>query len=402
METNEVKGINQANDVFVMKQKKRRRGVPVIVFILCLIIAFLIGAAACFALTHTGAGSGGKVDQQKIDTLQSMIDTYYKGDPVKKEDMVEGAYHGYVNALNDPYTTYMTKSEFDAFNMSFEESYSGIGVTFTQDENGAFVIVSVTKDSPAAKAGLEAGDFLISVDGKEYTDSDIMASKIRGKKGTKVDIEYMRDTKTDTVTIVRDDISQQSVESEMKDGNIGYIHLTQFIENTGADFDKALKELQSQGAKGLVLDLRDNGGGLVDECVTVADEFLDKGVVTYTTDKNGKMESYDAVDGRTEIPTVILINGNSASASEILAYALKDNGYKTVGEKSFGKGVIQNTVPLADGSALKMTIMEYLSPHKNHVHKKGIEPDVSVEDDEDTDADEQLDKAVEVLEDEMK
>lgn len=385
-------------------KKRKRRGVPVIVFIICIIIALIAGAAGGFLLPRAGvSGSGGKVDQQKIDMLQSMIDTYYyKKDAADKEAMVEGAYHGYVSALGDPYTSYMSKKEFDAFTMSFEESYSGIGVTFSEDENGAFVIVSVSPDSPAEKAGLEEGDFLLTVDGKEYSDSDVMASKIRGKKGTEVEIEYMRGARTDKVTIVRDDIEQHSVESEMMDGQIGYIHLTQFIESTGEDFDKALQELQQQGAKGLILDLRDNGGGLVEESVIVADEFLDKGVVTYVRDRDGKMESYDAVDGRTKLPTVVLINGYSASASEILGYALKDNGYTIVGEKSFGKGVIQNTLPLSDGSALKVTILEYLSPKKNPVHKVGIEPDVTVEDDESTEADEQLDKAEEELRSEMK
>lgn len=199
------------------------------------------------------------------------------------------------------------------------------------------------------------------------------------------------------VKLVRDDIVLQSVTWEMLDDSIGYIKISSFLNNTGADFKDALQAVEQKNAKGLILDLRNNGGGLVDQSVDVADEFLDEGVVCYVEDKNGKTETYNAYDGKTNIPAVVLINESSASASEILAGALKDNGFEIVGTKSFGKGVIQTTIEMEDGSALKLTIMQYLSPDKHVIHEKGIKPTVKVEDKEKTEADEQLEKAEELL-----
>ena len=205
------------------------------------------------------------------------------------------------------------------------------------------------------------------------------------------------DGKEKEIKLIRDKIILKSVTWEMLDDETGYIKISSFLENTGEDFDKALKDVEAKNAKGLILDLRNNGGGLVDQCVEVADEFLDEGVVCYVEDKNGKTETYDAADGKTNIPTVVLINESSASASEILAGALKDNGFDIVGTKSFGKGVIQTTLTMNDGSALKLTIMQYLSPDKHVIHEKGIKPTVKVKDKEETEADEQLEKAEDLL-----
>jgi len=199
------------------------------------------------------------------------------------------------------------------------------------------------------------------------------------------------------VKMMRDNIILQSVTWEMLDDSIGYIKISSFINNTGKEFKEALQAIEQNKAKGLILDLRNNGGGLVDASVDVADEFLDEGVVCYVEDKNGNTETYKAYDGKTNIPAVILINESSASASEILAGALKDNGYEIVGTKSFGKGVIQTTIEMEDGSALKLTIMQYLSPDKHVIHEKGIKPTVKVKDKEKTEADEQLEKAEELL-----
>ena len=224
-----------------------------------------------------------------------------------------------------------------------------------------------------------------------------MASHIRGKKGTEVTLKINHDGTEKDVTMTREDISVKSVNCEMLDEDIGYIEINSFIENTGEDFSDALETVEAKHAKGLILDLRNNGGGIVDECVEVADEFLDEGVICYVEDKNGSTDTYDAYDGKTKIPTVVLINEGSASASEILAGALKDNGFELVGTKSFGKGVIQTTLEMEDGSALKLTIMQYLSPDKNVIHEKGIKPTVKVKDDEKTETDEQLEKAKELL-----
>ncbi len=329
---------------------------------------------------------------QKLEGLYECIDENYYKD-IKEEDLINGACKGLVAGLDDPYSSYMTATEYDSWKASATGSYSGIGVTFTKDDKG-YVIVGISKGSPAAESDMKAGDYILKIDGKEYSDMDVMATAIRGKKGTKVKVTYYHDGKQKDVTLVRDDIVQESVSDKMINKDTGYIQISSFIENTGEDFDKALKKIEKNGAKNLILDLRDNGGGLVDSSIDVADEFLDKGTVTYTEDKNGKKKYYKSADGKTDLKTVVLVNENSASASEILAAAMKDNGYKIVGQNTFGKGVIQSTAELKDGSALKLTIMQYFSPKGHKVHKKGVKPDYVVKNDSKSSDDKQLDKAL--------
>ena len=367
--------------------------------ILIMIGMFFAGAvvmgAVCAGILHSPEASFKSDD--KMAEIKSYIDAYYLND-YKEQDLIDGAYEGYVAGLGDPYSSYMTKEAYDSWMASATGNYSGVGITFTENEDGAFEVLEVNPGSPADKAGVVPQDMILSVDGKTYTDSEVMASAIRGKKGTEVTLMIYHDGKEKEIKLIRDKIILKSVTWEMLDDKTGYIKISSFLENTGEDFDKALKAVEAKNAKGLILDLRNNGGGLVDQCVEVADEFLDEGVVCYVEDKNGKTETYDAVDGKTNIPTVVLINESSASASEILAGALKDNGFEIVGTKSFGKGVIQTTLTMNDGSALKLTIMQYLSPDKHVIHEKGIKPTVKVKDKEDTEEDEQLEKAEELLE----
>lgn len=328
----------------------------------------------------------------KVEQLYETINSSYYKD-VDEQDVVDGACKGLVAGLGDPYSSYMTKEEYENWKASATGEYSGIGVTFSQDKNGNYVVVGVTRDSPAEKAGLKSGDYIVEVDGKTYDDMDVMARAIRGDAGTKVKVTYVRDNKKNEVSITREKIVEKSVEYKMLDGNIGYIKLSSFISSSAEDFSNALKDLEGKGAKGLILDLRDNGGGLVEQCIDIADEFLDEGVVTYVEDKNGKKQEYKSKDGKTDLKTVVLVNGNSASCSEILAGALKDNGCKLVGETTFGKGVIQSTAELKDGSALKLTIMQYFSPKGNAIQDKGITPDYEVKNDENSKTDKQLQKA---------
>lgn len=381
---------------------KYRRGIPVFVFVICLVLALVLGAVAGFVCSlMAGAGpvksTADKIDQKKIDSLHAQIEKYYNGD-IREENLVNGAYHGYVKGLNDPYSAYMTKEEFKSDEESYNAEYSGVGITFEKNEQGDYEVVSVSKGSPAGKAGIVPGDYLLTVDGKTYDEIDVMAANIRGERGTQVTLEVMHEGDKKEVTMTRDTIHHETVEYRMLDDQTGYIQITEFIEKTGEDFDRALHAVEDRGAKNLVLDLRNNGGGLVDECAQVADEFLDAGVITYIVDKNGKEETCDAKDGKTGLKTAVLVNGYSASASEILTGALQDNGIPVVGEKTFGKGVIQVTLPQKDGSGLKLTIMEYLTPKKHRVHKEGVTPDTVIEDDKDTEADEQLDKARELVE----
>ncbi len=367
-------------------------------FIISLIAVFVLGAAASviglYALGSTVASS--PVDSDKLSEIQKCIDSYYLED-YDRDELAEGMYKGYVQGLGDPYSVYMDSKEYDSWKATATGDYSGVGITFSEDERGRYVVLSVSPDSPAEKAGIKEGDFLLTVDGKEYEVSDVMAAAIRGKEGTQVTIEIARDGEKKKFEITREKIITKSVEGRMLDSDTGYISISSFVNSTGEDFGKELDKVEESGAGFLILDLRDNGGGLVDQCVEVADRFLDKGVVCYVQDKDGNSESYDAEDGKTKLKTVVLVNENSASASEILAAALQDNGYQVVGNNTFGKGVIQTTLEMSDGSALKLTIMEYLSPDKHKVNKVGVKPDVSVEDKESTEADEQLEKAKSLL-----
>ncbi len=368
-------------------------------FIMILVGVFFAGAvlmgAVCAGMMHS-PGTAIKYDD-KLSKIKGYIDTYYLND-YEEQDLVEGAYEGYVAGLGDPYSSYMTKEAYDSWMASATGNYSGVGITFSENEDGAFEVISVNPGSPAEKAGVVPKDLILTVDDQAYTDSDVMASAIRGEKGTEVTLLMYHDGKEKEVRMIRDEIKLESVTWEMLEDNIGYIKISSFVDNTGDDFNNALDNVEKKNADGLIVDLRNNGGGLVDECVKVADEFLDQGVVCYVEDKNGKTETYDAADGKTSIPTVVLINESSASASEILAGALKDNGFDIVGTKSFGKGVIQTTLEMDDGSALKLTIMQYLSPDKHVIHEKGIKPTVKVKDKEKTKEDEQLEKAKDILE----
>ncbi|HIU96814.1 MAG TPA: S41 family peptidase [Candidatus Copromorpha excrementipullorum] len=385
-----------------MEIKKKR-------LVIYVVAAFLAGAAvtggACAAVFN-GALGYVKVSQSQYDDMSEVYERYGKLDQLydtitssfyKKVDedaMMEGAYKGLVAGLNDPYSSYMTAEEYETWVATATGEYSGVGITFTQDEDGNFVVVSVTDDSPAADVGIREGDIIKTVDGQEYSDLDVIGNAIRGEEGSEIEITYIRDGEEKSVTMTREKITQHSVEHRMLDGNIGYISISSFIETTGEDFSQALKELEEDGAQGLVLDLRDNGGGLVDACVQVADEFLDEGVVVYVEDRDGNRTDYDAKDGKTDLKTVVLVNENSASASEILAAALQDNGFEIVGQTTYGKGVIQSTAQLEDGSALKLTIMQYFSPDGNAINEKGVTPDHQVANEENSGEDAQLDEAL--------
>ena len=372
-------------------------------FVLCLVAAFVLGVlltavvSTLFMFLPARGGSSTGIDDKKLSEINAYIDKYYLWDDYDKKELTDNAYRGYVAGLGDKYSAYMTKEEYDSYETSSLGTYSGIGVTFEMLDTGEYVIVAVTKDSPAEKAGLEPDDKILEVDGKYYDNSDIMAANIRGKKGTKVTLTILHDKKEKKVTMVRDTITQDSVDYKMLDDKTGYIQITQFIESTGRDFDVALKDIEDQGASKLILDLRNNGGGLVDDAVSVADDFLDEGVACYVKDRNGMTDEYKVTDGKTDLETVVLVNQNSASASEILSAALQDNGYQIVGEKTFGKGIIQTSFVLPEGDALKLTILEYLSPDKHKVHEEGVTPDVKVKDNEKTEEDEQLEKAEELL-----
>ena len=271
--------------------------------------------------------------------------------------------------------------------------YQGIGVTIAPDDRGLINVVSPIDGSPAEKAGIKSGDKIISVGDQVYDGSSIdqAAAAMRGKPGTKVDLIIIRGQQELKFTITRANIIMHTVRSEVLEGDIGYIRISSFEEKTARDFKEHLRNLELKGVKGFILDLRDNGGGLVEVSIEVADALLEEGIVTYTEDRKGKKEYYKSKPGRTNLPYVVLVNGGTASASEIVTGAIKDHkGGVVVGTTTYGKGIIQSIEQLSNGDAIKLTIMQYFSPDGNIIHKVGIKPDIEVEDLADDDLDQQL------------
>ena len=392
--------------MFMMKKKN---------FIFIVIIAVLIGAMITGgAIFLVGYASGGfvaitndeydhyKLMKEKYGKLaeleQYIQDKYYI--PVDEKKLTEGIYKGLFWGIGDPYSAYLTEEEYNNIMISTTGEYQGIGVTIAPDDNGLINVVSPIDGSPAAKAGIRTGDKIISVGGKPYDGSSIdqAVAAMRGKPGTKVDLVVLRGNDEMEFSIIRANIVMQSVRSEVLDGNIGYIRISSFEERTAEDFKQQLRDMELKRVKGIVIDLRDNGGGLVETSVQIADMLLDEGVVTYTEDRKGEKEYYRSNAGSTDLPYVILVNGGTASASEILTAAVKDHkAGKIVGTNTYGKGIIQSIEQLPNGDAVKLTIMQYFSPNGNVIHKVGIKPDVEVEELAEDTTDKQLEKAVELL-----
>lgn len=333
---------------------------------------------------------------EKLYSIQKTIDDSFLWE-TDSEAQMNALYKEAVEVLDDKYSYYMTAEEYKEWADKVTGTFSGIGVAFTQDEDGTYVVNRVMEGGPAELGGMKAGDILLEVDGKSYEDSNQMAAAIRGEEGTSVDITYKRDGAKKTVTLVRSEVKELSVYSTIIDKKYGYIQITSFEEETAKQFRTELADMENKGVKGLVIDLRNNPGGMMDQCIEVADILLPEAMITYTKDKNGKQETYNSDEHCTDLNYVLLVNGNSASAAEIVAAAVKDNGGKLVGEKTFGKGVIQGTIDLQDGSAMSLTIMEYFSPNGNKIHQKGVKPSHKVILPDDATTDVQLEKALELL-----
>ena len=383
------------------------------VFILLLVAALLLGGSAVLLVGKLGVSDAVVMTAEEYEDYNYLISTYGKMDKLKEmventyyikvdsEKLMENAYSGLVAGLEDPYSEYISAKDYENYMASMLGSYSGVGMSFYNNEDSVLEVIQVYKGSPAEAAGMKPGDIILEVDGKAFTgpESTEAAAAIRGKEGTSVTVKYRRNGKEDSVTMVRAQITVQTIEYEMLEGSIGYIQIDSFESATGADFKAALDDLTQQGAKGLVIDLRNNGGGLVNEAIKVADELMNQGTVVYTEDHNGKRDYYTTESGRTALPYVLLVNEYTASASEILAAGIQDNKEgQIVGTKTFGKGIIQSIYPMFDdGSAVKLTTMQYFSASGNTIHKVGITPDHVVELKEGDDTDYQLRKALEVL-----
>lgn len=361
--------------------------------ILWLVITVLITATATFTVTnYVSFIVGDKViiskndyeilqESKKLLTLKKYIDKNYL-EPVESQKLVEGAAKGLFQALEDPYSIYMDKDEFKDFSESTSGSYGGIGVIVTE-KDGYVTVVAPIEDTPGDRAGLKTGDRIVKVDDVEITGIGLekATSMMKGKKGTKVTLTLLRENRKEPiiVEIKREEIVLKTVKPNMLEQGIGYIRISMFDEDTGKEFKKALKEIEKQKAKALIIDLRQNPGGYVSQCVEVADELLDKGIIFYTEDKNKNREITYSKENKINIPFVLLVDEGSASASEIISGAVKDRkAGLLIGTKTFGKGLVQTVEKLGDGSGFKLTTQKYYTPNEISINKVGIEPDIEV------------------------
>lgn len=321
---------------------------------------------------------------QKLNYLEELIDKEYL-DEKDESSLREGLYAGLLAGLKDPYSTYYTAEQYKELNTSNEGSYVGIGAVLQKDDAGGAKIIQLYEGGTGEQAGLKKGDVIKAVDGADVTDKETsdIASMVRDSEKDSVMLTIQRENeeKTRDVKVEIRDVEIQTVSHEMLSEDTGYIRISEFSEVTSDQYKKAFADLKDQGMKKLVVDLRDNPGGLLTAVCGVLRQILPEGLIVYTEDKNGKREE-ETCDGKNKLdmPLAVLVNGNSASASEIFAGAVKDYGIGTiVGTTTYGKGVVQTIHSLTDGSAVKITIAKYFTPKGNDINKKGINPDVEAE-----------------------
>lgn len=349
--------------------------------------------------------------EQKTSDIKKKLEEIYIGD-IDENKMIDGALEGYVAALGDEYTEYLTEEEVTSIMEDVNGAYVGVGLYITQNvESNEILVIGVIEDSPANKAGILVGDVVKKVDDTEYTGEQLTqaSNKMKGVEGTKVKVTVKRKDKEIDFDITREKIKFKCVKSEKLENNVGYIKISSFDGGCASDFEKAYKELETQGIQSLVIDLRNNGGGLVDESLKIAELIVPKGSkMLITKDKNENEDiSVSKKDPIIKMPIAILVNGYTASASEILTAAIRENtDVKVVGTQTYGKGIIQGIFMFNDQkTGMKITMQEYFTPNHNKLHKIGIKPDIELELPEewkghlnvDRNADNQLNKALEIL-----
>lgn len=400
------------------KDKKYRIYKTIMMLVIVIFITFIITSIALYTyytknpiITTSNNNKSTKNDiTNKLENYRQIIDKYYLGE-VDEEKLEEGAIKGYIEGLGDPYTEYISKEDMEDYIEDTMGNFVGIGIYMIKNtQYDRIQVLATIKGSPAEKAGIQAGDLIISVDGIEYKANDMTtaSNNIKGEEGTKVVIELLRGAQNIKYEVTREKVIVNPVGGKVLSNNIGYIQFDSFDETTAEDFKAKYQELAKQGIQSLILDLRNNGGGIVDQALEIADYVATKdSVLLYEIDKNNKEKVEKAkTDPIINMPIIILTNENTASASEILAGALKDLGKaKIVGTTTYGKGIIQQLLKLSDGSGIKITVEEYKTPNKNKINKVGITPDEIVElpdsvesifnvkESEDT----QLQKAIEML-----
>lgn len=402
-----------------MENKKQFiRGIAVGVVITALVAGGVsFGSRALTKVSDEKKAESGELNltstavEDKITEIETLVQKYYLNE-IDTEQVENYLYKGMIAGLDDAYAAYYTKEEYQSMMDSTNGSYYGIGVEMSQNmTTGIITITRVFEGSPAEEAGLLPGDVIYKVQDTEVTGEDLtkVVSMVKGAEGTTVPISVAREGESDYLTfdVERRTIEISTVEHRMLDGNIGYISIASFDDVTVNQFLTALEDLENQGETALIIDLRNNGGGLVSSAGSILDRLLPEGLIVYTEDKYGNREELKSdAENYFDKPLAVLVNGNSASASEIFAGAIKDYGIGTlVGTQTFGKGIVQKVYPLSDGTAVKLTVSKYYTPKGNNIHGIGIAPDVEVELDADVanaitipeEKDNQLQKAVEIL-----
>lgn len=381
------------------------------ILVTIVITALIASMVTIIVINNTGSSNLIENIETKLKNIQGIIDSDYLG-KIDENTVLDSTIKGYVSGLGDEYSEYFTKEELEEYkSANIEGAYVGIGVYIIQDtEKNAIRVIAPIEGSPAEEAGIKPGDYIVKVDGEEVTGENITeaTNKMKGKEGTKVKIQILRDDQTIDMEVERKNVKINHVESEVLEDNIGYLKISTFDEGCSKEFEQKLQDLQNKNIKSLIIDLRNNGGGIVDEALAIADLFTDKDVtLLITKDKNGNEEIRKSQsDKKVDLPVVVLTNENTASASELLVGVLKDyNIAKSVGTVTFGKGVIQELLTLPDESGLKITTNEYYTPKGSKINKIGIEPDEKVELPDEyknvldvpKDKDTQLNKAIELL-----
>ena len=362
--------------------------------------------------TTTGAAIDWEEVSRKSNQLYDTIDDYYLNE-IDNNKIQDGIYKGMVDSLGDQYTVYYTADEYKQFTTASSGTYCGIGVTVSQNAStGAITIVKTFKKGSGAKEGMLAGDIIYKIEGKKIEGLELskVVAQIKGEEGTFVKVTVLRNGKEIEFNLERRKLEIDTVTSRMEEKSgkkIGYVAVSEFDEVTASQFKSAIKELEKEGMQGLVIDLRDNPGGLLDVTCEMLDRMIKKGILVYTVDKNGKRVDEEATDNLSfDKPVAILVNGNSASASEVFSGAMKDYKVATlVGTNTFGKGIVQSIVPFEDGTAMKVTVSKYYTPNGVNIHGTGIKPDVVEELNKEAlkdgklerKEDNQLDKALDVV-----
>ncbi|MDR3560157.1 MAG: S41 family peptidase [Negativicutes bacterium] len=372
-----------------------------------LILGVVTVVLATFLLTSVGyfyllqSWSGDALGTLRIIGVMKLVKARYVED-VPVETLMNGAIKGIVNSLGDPHSIYMEPKLFKEFMIETEGSFGGVGIVIGVKDK-VLTVVSPIEGTPGDKAGIKSGDQIMKIDGQDTKDMalDEAVSKIRGPEGTQVALTLRRNQEVKEYTLIRSNIQIKTVTGKMLPGDIGYIRLSMFNENTGSDFSRKYQELEKEGMKSLILDLRDNPGGLLEESAKVAGKLVPKGPIVSVVQRSGQRDTQYSSLETLKYPLVVLVNGGSASASEIVAGAVQDTGAGTlVGTKTFGKGSVQTIQRLGGNTAIKLTIAKYYTPNDRSINGIGIEPDVKVEAPENRDpssADIQLDKAVEII-----